>query len=175
MLRYKSVVRSKTESAARCLHTKVRMINRATVIQAIRTSLRETAEVAKAQGRAAQDEATNDETKQESKYDTRAIEAAYLAQAQGGRLAETERALGIFEQLSSDGSRDRVDGPCYCELLTEEGVRHYFIGPVAGGLKVEVAGERVLVITPASPLGKSLLGCEPDDELASGALLVRVE
>ena len=47
-----------------------------------------------------------------------------------------------------------------------------FLGPVAGGLKLEFDGDEVLVITPASPLGRELIGKQCGDfvEIESGAV-----
>jgi hypothetical protein len=35
---------------------------------------------------------------------------------------------------------------------------HYFLGPAAGGLEIAVGTTEVIVITPASPLVKKLIG-----------------
>jgi transcription elongation GreA/GreB family factor len=38
-----------------------------------------------------------------------------------------------------------------------------FIGPAAGGLKLQMSGEEVIVITPDSPLGDGLIGSRLGD------------
>ncbi len=40
-----------------------------------------------------------------------------------------------------------------------------FLAPDAAGLKVDLVGQPVTVLTPRSPLGKSLLGKRIDDEV----------
>jgi transcription elongation GreA/GreB family factor len=40
-----------------------------------------------------------------------------------------------------------------------------FLGPAAGGLKVEEGGEEIIVITPGSPLGRALLGKSAGDRV----------
>ncbi len=51
---------------------------------------------------------------------------------------------------------------------------YYFLGPCAGGTSVEVDGDEVLVITPASPLGRDLMGKRAGDRISlrSGAKMV---
>lgn len=46
--------------------------------------------------------------------------------------------------------------------------RRLFIGPQAGGMKPADPNGEVVVITPASPLGKQLLGLTVGDELRGG-------
>jgi hypothetical protein len=43
--------------------------------------------------------------------------------------------------------------------------RRYFLGPRAGGLEVPEADGPVLLITPASPLGRQLLGRTLGDQI----------
>jgi transcription elongation GreA/GreB family factor len=45
------------------------------------------------------------------------------------------------------------------------GERRLFIGPWAGGTKLADPAGEIVVITPASPLGKQLLGLTVGDEL----------
>ncbi len=143
-------------------------------LAAIVTALEDAVETARVQANVARSEATGDESRQEGKYDTRAIEAGYLAQAQARRVAEAELAFQRFASLDPKDERARVDGPCLVTLQGPEGLTHYFIGPAAAGLRVEVDGETVRVMTPASPLGRLLLGLEADDELDDGRVVLRV-
>ena len=54
-------------------------------------------------------------------------------------------------------------------LEDEDGCRRQvFLGPAAGGVKVVAGGCETIVITPQSPLGRSLLGRVAGDELTSG-------
>ena len=50
--------------------------------------------------RASHAEATHEQSKAESKYDTRGLEASYLARGQSRQLAETEQAIKQFEMLA---------------------------------------------------------------------------
>lgn len=140
---------------------------REAVLRAISAALRETVSVLDASAGIARDEATNDETRQEGKYDTRAIEASYLAGAQSKRADEARTALGRYAALpASPPPTHTVAGPALVTLVDDEQrAHHYFLGPGAGGLRVRVDGVDVLVITPDSPLGRALLGASEGDEV----------
>ena len=123
-------------------------------------------EVAKAVLAATHEAATHAESKAENKYDTRGLEAAYLADGQRRRLHEIETALAAYRNLqpgSSVDGRARV-GALLC--LDHDGAeRWFFLGPDAAGLKLQHDGREILVITARSPLGQGLLGREVGDEV----------
>ncbi len=104
-------------------------------------------------------EATDDENKAEDKYDTRGLEASYLAIGQSKQAEETALALQQFQSLTL---RDFAPGEPVSlgalVVLEGKGKNYYFIGPRAGGTEVQHDGRAVLVITPQSPLGRQLVG-----------------
>jgi hypothetical protein len=146
---------------------------RSDALAAIILALRESVATLEAQAASARDEATSDESKQESKYDTRAIEAGYLAGAQSRRMLAVVSDLKRFVGLSSLSTESGiVDGPSLvCVAKTGAQPQYFFLGPGAAGLKVEVANSRVMVITPSAPLGKALLGAEVGDETPFGEVV----
>ena len=110
--------------------------------------------------RAAHAEATHEQSRAENKYDTRGLEASYLARGQSKQAAEIEAAIEAFGKL--DGRAFAPGEPVDLGALVElEGAGErtiYFIGPKAGGTEVVHQKREVLVITPASPLGEQLMG-----------------
>ena len=110
--------------------------------------------------RAAQAAATDGESKAEHKYDTRGLEASYLAHGQSLQARETEAARRQFAALAvRDFGPGEPVAPGALVELTGGGERlWYFLGPAAGGTEVAHLGQEVLVVTPASPLGRDLLG-----------------
>jgi len=116
--------------------------------------------------------ATHEECQPDNKYDTTALEASYVAQGQANRAAEIRAALERYRGLEmpsfSEESPIRL-----CALVTLEdrdgAVRKVFIGPDAGGMNIDLEGERCVVITPEAPLGKTLLGKQCDDEVEIGS------
>jgi hypothetical protein len=125
----------------------------------------------------ARDEATHDESRPESKYDTHSQEAAYLAEGQAKLAAGIAEARAAFQSLPLPalGPRDPVALGALIQL-EQAGVRTwYFMGPYRGGTSVELDGQPVMVITPQSPLGRRLMGATPGSSIAlprgSGLLL----
>jgi transcription elongation GreA/GreB family factor len=111
-------------------------------------------------------EATDEENKAEDKYDTRGLEASYLAHGQSKAAEEAAQAVAQFSALPV---RDFAAGePISLGALVRleaRGSNHYLIGPRAGGTEIEMEGESVLVITPQSPLGRQLMGRKQGDRL----------
>ena len=104
-------------------------------------------------------EATDEENKAEDKYDTRGLEASYLAIGQSKHADETALSLQQFQALTlRDFARD--EPVSLGALVTLEGTtkNYYFMGPRAGGTEIQHDGHEVLVITPQSPLGRQLVG-----------------
>lgn len=111
-------------------------------------------------------EATHESSKAESKYDTRGLEASYLARGQSRQAADLEAAIGEFEKLTA---RTFVDGEAIAigalvELETGGEKLFYFLGPRAGGTEVLHDKKEILVITPQSPLGEQLMGRKQGDQ-----------
>jgi transcription elongation GreA/GreB family factor len=105
-------------------------------------------------------EATDEQSKAENKYDTRGLEASYLARGQSRQAAETEQNVEQFEKLTvrAFGPADAIELGALVELDGKDGRAFYFLGPAAGGTEVVHEKQEVMVITPQSPLGQQLLG-----------------
>lgn len=121
--------------------------------------------VAKDALKASHEAATHAESKAENKYDTRGLEAAYLADGQRRRVHEIETALSSYRNLPVRSHRNAaITLGALVSLESADNCRWVFLGPDAAGLNVTTEGEEVLVISPRSPLGRALLGCEEGDE-----------
>lgn len=112
--------------------------------------------------------ATHEENVPDNKYATLGLEASYLAQGQANRAQEIRAALGAFRQLVMQ--KFSVDTPirltALVELEDEDGRRRLiFLGPAAGGLCLSFDGTEIMVVTPASPLGRELIGKQCGDLL----------
>ncbi|NWF36061.1 transcription elongation factor GreAB [Mariprofundus sp. KV] len=113
----------------------------------------------------ARDTATHSDCLGSSKYETMGLEASYLAQGQGRRLLEIERALEYFRRLSLAGPSPVALLSSLVLLDDEQGNRQLlWLAAEAGGLKVQYRDTMVTVITPRSPLGKVLTGRSVGDE-----------
>ena len=110
--------------------------------------------------RAAHAEATHESSKAENKYDTRGLEAAYLAGGQARQAREILESIQVYGSLpvKEFGATDPIDLSALVELETAGEVGTYFIGPRSGGLEVHCEAAEIMVITPHSPLGQQLMG-----------------
>lgn len=112
------------------------------------------------------DFATDQEFKAESKYDTRALEASYLASAEAKRVEELKLEIQILEEVDVDASKKlgEISIGALVELLHGEQKRLYFLIPTAGGTIIKVKDEAVLVVSVFSPIGDALMGLKAGDE-----------
>ncbi|HCS13684.1 MAG: transcription elongation factor GreAB [Zetaproteobacteria bacterium CG06_land_8_20_14_3_00_59_53] len=112
----------------------------------------------------ARDTATHKDAQGSSRYETMGLEASYLAQGQGVRLLEVERALAWFSQqkLTEPGGIIRLCS--LVSLLDEQGHEQLvWLAADAGGMKIEYGEHSITVITSKSPLGKALVGKHAGD------------
>jgi transcription elongation GreA/GreB family factor len=140
-------------------------MNKRALIKKIVARLTEELQVYFRAAHASRTEATHEQSKAESKYDTRGLEASYLARGQSKQAAEIESAIVEFEKLNSRkfGIGEPIDLGALVELENGGESFFYFIGPRAGGTEVVHEKKEIFVITPQSPLGEQLLGKKQGD------------
>ena len=88
-------------------------MKKAELIKQIITSLTESLEVLEKAARASHEEATHESSKAESKYDTRGLEAAYLAGGQARQAKEILDSIKAYEALTT---KDFALGEPSCEV-----------------------------------------------------------
>ncbi|MCC6232443.1 MAG: transcription elongation factor GreAB [Verrucomicrobiales bacterium] len=135
-------------------------MNKTEILQEIIARLTAGAELYQRAARAAQFEATDEQSKAENKYDTRGLEASYLARGQSRQAAETEQALQDFRALAGRtfAPDSAIELGALVELKGRRDRMLLYVGPSMGGTEVLVDGEEITVITPHSPLGQQLVG-----------------
>jgi transcription elongation GreA/GreB family factor len=142
-------------------------MNKRAVIQKITAKLAGELEVYLRAAEFSRAEATHEQNKAESKYDTRGLEASYLARGQSKQAAELEAAIVEYQKLGvkkfADGDAIGIGALVELEQLGEKSF--YFLGPRAGGTEVIHDKREILVITPQSPLGEQLAGKKSGDTL----------
>jgi transcription elongation GreA/GreB family factor len=131
---------------------------------------REELKVLEASARSHRDFATDQEFKAESKYDTRALEASYLASAEAKRVEELKLEIQILEEVDVDQSRKlgEISIGAMVDLSHHGQVRQYFLIPSAGGSMIKIQETTVLVVSVFSPIGDALLGLKAGDEFEVG-------
>ena len=138
------------------------------IIEALEAEL----EVHARSARSARAEATDEQSKAENKYDTRGLEASYLARGQSRQVADIAAAIRQFDAFTvrefPAGSRAEVGA--LVTVSGPDGEATYFLGPAAGGTEVVHEKQEVMVLTSQSPLGLQVIGkCAGDKiELPGG-------
>ena len=123
----------------------------------------------------AREAATGADTKAENKYDTRGLEASYLAAGQAEQADELFRALHAVENFDfrDFDPDDPIGVGALVEIEQEEDIHHYLIAPAGGGIVLESEeGGRVTVLGPASPLAAKLTGRISGTILQEPAVLI---
>jgi transcription elongation GreA/GreB family factor len=159
-------------------------MNKRAIIQKIVARLTEELQVYFRAAQFSRAEATHESSRAENKYDTRGLEASYLARGQSKQAAEIEAAIAEFKKLPAKKfGADEPIGPGALVELEHGGEKSfYLVGPRAGGTEVLHDKKEILVITPQSPLGEQLMGKKSGDQpqlnfggAKQPALIVRVE
>ncbi len=107
----------------------------------------------------AKEAATHDESKPEDEYDTRGLEASYLAGAQAKRVNELKEEIYILSKVDASQVSNKVEMGSVVKVLVEgDDERNFFVLPAAAGEKLSQEGYEFLVVTPNSPVGRNLMG-----------------
>ena len=150
-------------------------MNKTLLVESLRTDLRQRYARAVAALAGAHEAATGADTKAENKYDTRGLEASYLAAGQAEQAEELQRglsALEAFEFLDFDFD-DEIGTGALVEAEKDGELLFYLLAPAGGGLTLTAdTGEMVTVLGRAAPLAIALQGktsgiilSDPDPEL----------
>jgi hypothetical protein len=130
------------------------------IIAALKAQLREKYQRAVEAIEAAAEAATGEDTKAESKYDTRGLEASYLAAGQveqADRLARELRAVELFTFPVLNDRSKIVPGALVAGKIEGKSV-YYLLAPGGGGITIESpSGESVTVLGSEAPLRSHLL------------------
>lgn len=140
-------------------------MNKHKLVDAICEKLEADLVVLKDAARATYDAATNEESKPENEYDTRALEASYLAGAQAKRVGEIEELIFVFKNLEIKNFKntDAILSTALVEVELENKKSFVFLMSKGGGITLNIDSFTVQIITPHAPLGEALLGLKVGD------------
>lgn len=114
--------------------------------------------------------ATDSEVKSESKYDTRGLEASYLARGHAMKFeALADDVVQLERYECPNFAADSPAGLGALVTVEQAGEKScYFILPKAGGteLEPEEGGMEITVVTPDAPVGKKLCGLRVGDQFS---------
>ena len=136
------------------------MVDKSKLLEALLAQLQTELDLQIRAANLARDEATNEESRAENKYDTRGQEAAYLAQGQAKIATEISESITLFRGLKLDSKliNTVIEIGSVVKIERPGGTIRGFMGPRSGGTEFSVGEELFTIITPASPLGRALLG-----------------
>lgn len=140
------------------------------------STLQEEFETVSAAAKAAVHAATAEESKPENQYDTFALEASYLAAAQGRRVQELERMIQVLTNFPLNPS-SVVGSGSLLEVESDGKQFYYFLLPFGAGVSMEAGGKKATVVTLDSPLGQLFQGRKAGDtvEFARGGAVKEYE
>ena len=141
-------------------------MNKIQLHQQLMTHLQSLLNNAKAAAKRAHETATSEENVAENKYDTLALEAAYLAQGQSQRVTQCQADIDTCISLPLNKSTTGGLGALVVLVNELDEAKYLLICPVAGGVKLKWEQHTVLVITPESPIGAALLNQQTDDQVS---------
>jgi hypothetical protein len=108
---------------------------------------------------------SGDENKQEGKYDTRSIEASYLAGAQTGQAKSLEESIYKLRNLTlTDDPETAIPGSIVI-LSSDDDDHQFFLLPAGGGINLVYENLPLIVVTPESPIGQKIIGATITEEL----------
>jgi transcription elongation GreA/GreB family factor len=136
------------------------------LILAFTAHLQEELATLTAAAKATLEAATHEESKPENEYDTRGLEASYLAGAQAKRVSEIREVLNQFKTLEFKNftSSDRALSTALVEVSLDGKNHTFLIMPKGGGSGLQWENKSVQIITPNSLLGAAILGKKVGDE-----------
>ena len=117
----------------------------------------------------AHDNATHTENVADNKYDTLALEEAYLAFGQTQRVLQCDEDIETFKALNiidfEEDDEIKIGALIELEDQKSKNISVYFLSPCCGGVKLKIDEMHITLITATAPLGKLLLGKQVDDEI----------
>ncbi len=150
-------------------------MNKPAIVASLREQLKSQYQRAIKALEGAHEAATGDDTKAEGKYDTRGLEASYLAAGQANLAEELTAAVNLLK--SYEFPDFDIDDPIEAGALIEADLAgdlvFYLLAPAGGGLTCETdEGDTVTVLGPAAPLRAQLLGRATGDILEDPPLMI---
>ena len=109
---------------------------------------------------------THEDNRAEGDKDMRATEASYLARGQAMRVLSLEEDVQRVAAMAvrEFGDEDPIAISALVELIVGRVATQVFIAPAGGGVRLGEGGA-IQVVTPASPIGRVLIGSRVGDEV----------
>lgn len=138
-------------------------MNKEAILNHLKDQLQSEFQKAKLAYETSRKHATSDEMKSEGKYDTRSIEAGYLAGAQKRRVDELEEEVKLLDEIDISLPNDTVSVGSLVNIEFNDIERTYFISSTSGGSMIKNESGVILVISAFSPIGVEVIGLSSGD------------
>jgi transcription elongation GreA/GreB family factor len=138
---------------------------KAEVRAALRAALEEALRVIVRAAEQTREGAVHAESRSEGDKDMRATEQSYLARGQAMRAEELAEQIQRLDALpvTALGASDAIVAGALVRVQVDDQPRLFYVVPWGGGTELHIAGSRITVVTPSSPVGAALLGKRPGD------------
>lgn len=142
-------------------------MNKKNLFEQLTLEIKKNLELAIAAAQHTYDAATHEDAKAENKYDTRGLEASYLAGAQAERVNDLRETLKVISSMAvrDFSNESKIALTALVEIASEEKNNWVLLLPMGGGQSVNFEQKQIQVVTPASPLGQKLVGRSIGDEI----------
>lgn len=150
-------------------------MTKSSVVASVRSQVEQDLQRTLAAARAVEEAATDPESRSEGKYDTRGLEASYLAAGQSAQveaLANSLRLLQLADSFPDFRSDQQIGAGAFVEVDVA-GERDFFLmAPAAGGVTLEVDGNEVTVLAPGAPLRSKFEGKKAGDQISPPSMRI---
>ena len=135
-------------------------MNKKGLIEHIRVELEKDLAIMMESQKATVEGMTSEESKPENEYDTRGLEASYLARGQAKRINDIREVLLILKhiEVKNFGPDDAISATALVEVEWNGKTSLLLMMPQGGGVNVTFEGKKIQIVTPSSPLGEALVG-----------------
>ena len=150
------------------------MINKQEILDVFSAQLRQQLATMRDAAKNTHEASTGEEAKQEGKYDTRGLEASYLADAQAEQVQLLSESLRILEalHLTPLPESSPVVSGAIVETESEGEINYFLLLPCAGGLTIDYEAGELTTLSPDAPLHQALLGKETGDIIEENNMII---
>lgn len=135
------------------------IVNKKEIIEALQQEVKKNLELAIQAAQNTYADATHEDSKAENKYDTRGLEASYLAGAQAKRVSDLRDTLSLISNLKVKNFNAKM--PIALEALVslskEDKILWMLLLSKGGGQNIKYNNCIIQVATPESPIGRELI------------------
>lgn len=145
------------------------------VVEAFRKEFKRQFDMLKRASDTARGDATDEESRGRSKYETQGLETSYLAAGQASRAEDLAAMAVKFNSCDYpifDPNAPISEGALVHVKMGGES-DWFLLAPAGGGLSIEYDGVEVTVLSPETPLRKELNGLRVGDEVAARRLVIQ--